>query len=64
MKTTIVKIGTESLTNFESSIKVQNMVEDISRLVKQKTKVLLVTSGAVAEGRRIRSDITDKSILS
>jgi glutamate 5-kinase len=41
----IVKIGTESLENFETSEKVNRMVRDISVLIKEyKERVLLVSS--------------------
>jgi glutamate 5-kinase len=41
----IVKIGTESLENFETSEKVDRMVRDISVLIKEyKERVLLVSS--------------------
>jgi glutamate 5-kinase len=41
----IVKIGTESLENFETSEKVNRMVRDISALIqKYKERILLVSS--------------------
>ena len=41
----IVKIGTESLENFETSEKVNRMVRDISTLTqKYKERILLVSS--------------------
>ena len=41
----IVKIGTESLENFETSEKVNRMVRDISTLIQEyKERILLVSS--------------------
>lgn len=62
--TTIIKIGTESLSGFETSEKVNTLVRDISHLMHTyQEKILLVTSGAVGFGRKLRPEITDKHIL-
>ncbi len=60
----IVKIGTESLENFETSEKVNRMVRDISTLIQEyKERILLVSSWAVWAGRKKRPDINDKKVL-
>lgn len=62
--TTIVKIGTESLQNFETSQKVNTLIRDISTLIRDyHEKIILVTSGAVGFGRKIAPEITDKHVL-
>lgn len=62
--TTIVKIGTESLDHFETSPKVNTLVRDIAELITSyKEQVLIVTSGAVGFGRKLRPEISDKHIL-
>lgn len=52
-KTIIVKVGTESLANFHTSVKVGNMVRDIARLMREKIRVVLISSGAVGCGKEI-----------
>jgi glutamate 5-kinase len=59
----IVKIGTESLTNFHTSEKVTKMVADIARLIREKISVVLVSSGAVWCGREIMPYVTSKQAL-
>ncbi len=64
MNTVIIKIGTESLANFETSEKVNKLVRDIVEIMKHtQYRVLLVSSGAVGFGRKIRPDIEDKHVL-
>jgi glutamate 5-kinase len=50
--TIVVKIGTESLMDFEQSEKVQKLVDTIISQTKQGIRILLVTSGAVGFGRK------------
>lgn len=52
-KTIIVKVGTESLANFHTSEKVEKMITDIAKLMKQKISVILISSGAVGCGKEI-----------
>ena len=52
-KTIIVKVGTESLAHFHNSEKVDTMVRDIARLMREKIRVVLISSGAVGCGREI-----------
>jgi len=46
-KKIIIKIGTESLADFNTSEKVRKMVSDIARLIQEKIHVVLISSGAV-----------------
>lgn len=62
-RTIIVKIGTESLSDFHTSEKVSKMVEDIARLIRQKIQVVLVSSGAVWCGKEKIDPNTDKQVL-
>lgn len=50
--TIVVKIGTESLENFETSQKVNKLVSDITQSIRDGVRVILVTSGAVGFGRK------------
>ena len=42
--TIVVKIGTESLENFETSQKVDKLVSDITQSIRDGVRVILVTS--------------------
>lgn len=46
----VVKIGTESLNDFHTSIKIDKLVQAIRKRIST-TDILLVTSGAVQFGR-------------
>ena len=60
----VVKIGTESLENFETSEKVNRMIRDIGLLIqKYKEEIILVSSWAVWAWRKKRPDIEDKKVL-
>lgn len=59
----IVKIGSESLKDFNESMKVHKLVQEIAEKIRKGTRILLVTSGAVQFGRDIRPDVTDKHVL-
>lgn len=63
MEIIIVKIGTESLQNFDASLKVQNMVDGIARLMSRKVGVILVSSWAVWEWKSIAPHIQNKARL-
>lgn len=52
-KTIIVKVGTESLANFYTNKKVEKMIADIAKLMRQKISIVLISSGAVGCGREI-----------
>lgn len=62
-QTIIVKVGTESLIHFHTSEKVANMVRDITRLVQEKIRVILISSGAVGCGREIVGNKVSKQVL-
>ncbi len=51
-QTIIVKIGTESLEDFENSEKVNKLISDIMKNIRNGIHVILVTSGAVGFGRK------------
>lgn len=51
-QTIVVKIGTESLENFEVSTKVNQLINDITKAIRNGVHVILVTSGAVGFGRK------------
>ena len=61
--TTIVKIGSESLRDFEHSVKVDKLVREIAEKIHVGTNILLVTSWAVQFGRITHSWIHDKHVL-
>jgi glutamate 5-kinase len=63
METIIVKIGSESLKNFGTSEKVNSLVKDISRRIQDKSRILLVSSGAVQFGREYSEQIENKQVL-
>lgn len=63
METVVVKIGTESLRDFDWNIKVKNMIEAITRLMSQNIRVILVSSWAVWEGMKIHPALKDKPLL-
>jgi len=62
-KKIIIKIGTESLADFNTSEKVRKMVSDIARLIQEKIHVVLISSGAVWCGREIIAHETNKQVL-
>jgi glutamate 5-kinase len=62
-KTIIVKIGSESLKDFETSKKVEKLVTDIAQKMQEWVQVILVTSGAVQFGREHSIGIENKQIL-
>lgn len=62
-KTIIVKIGTESLVNFNQSEKVEKMVQDIAYLMQHRIHVVLVTSWAVGFGRNVIPKEKNKQVL-
>ena len=51
-QTIIVKIGTESLEDFENSEKVNKLISDITQSIRNGVHVILVTSGSVGFGRK------------
>lgn len=51
-QTIVVKIGTESLEDFENSQKVHTLVSDIAQSIRDGVHVILVTSGSVGFGRK------------
>jgi glutamate 5-kinase len=63
METIIVKIWTESLNDFDQNLKVEKMMSDISALMSAKIRVILVSSWAVWEWRKIHPDIQNKALL-
>lgn len=63
----VVKIGTESLVDFENSEKISVLVHSIAKKIQQGISIVLVTSGAVQFGREFlgveKNDHEDKAIL-
>lgn len=51
-QTIVVKIGTESLEDFEYSHKVNKLIGDITQSIRDGIRVILVSSGAVGFGRK------------
>lgn len=51
-QTIVVKIGTESLEDFENSQKVHTLVSDIAQSIRDGVHIILVTSGSVGFGRK------------
>lgn len=51
-QTIVVKIGTESLEDFEYSYKVNKLIGDITQSIRDGIRVILVSSGAVGFGRK------------
>ncbi|MBP6921167.1 hypothetical protein KBB89_01295 [Candidatus Gracilibacteria bacterium] len=63
METIVVKIGTESLRDFDSNLKVEKMVEAIATLMSQQIRIILVSSGAVGEGIKVHPASESKPLL-
>ncbi len=66
MRTIVVKVGSAVLTNEQGIDRqvLENIVSQLSTLVKEKKRVVLVSSGAVAAGRAaLRTNNTDESFL-
>lgn len=63
METIIVKIWSESLTNFETSQKVELLTQGIAQKIREWVKILLVSSGAVQFGRKHSNQTENKQVL-